>query len=278
VTSIDQRRRVGTLDPKVPALTAIFWAVKLLTTGLGESASDYMAVGGHWILLILTVIAFAGTLVWQFRSPRYRAIQYWTTVLGVGIVGTIAADVVSYVIGVPLPIVVGGYAAATAAVLALWYRSEGTLSVHSITTRRREKFYWATVMCSFALGTAAGDFTADTLGLGFVGSIVLFGVAIVIPWILHSRGRLHPVTAFWTAYVLTRPLGASVADWLLKPVHDEGAGGGGIGLGAGPVTVGGLVLFAALVAYLAAKRSDVQENLDDVDARPMESSVGTAAD
>nr|WP_237695035.1 hypothetical protein [Streptomyces sp. SID5468] len=259
-------------------MTAMFWAVKLLTTGLGESASDYMAAGGHWILLILTVIAFAATLVWQFRSPRYRAIPYWTAILGVGVVGTIAADVVSYVVGVPLPIVVAGYAAATAAVLALWYRSEGTLSVHSITTRRRERFYWTTVMCSFALGTATGDFTAGTLGLGFVGSIALFGIAIVIPWILHRRGRLHPVTAFWSAYVLTRPLGASVADWLLKPLHDQGEGGGGIGLGAGTVTVGGLVLFVLLVAYLAVKRPDVQEDTGDVDARPVDAAVETAAD
>ncbi|WP_284434749.1 hypothetical protein [Streptomyces sp. TUS-ST3] len=187
--------------------------------------------------------------------------------------GTAEADIVAFVVGVPLPLVAAGYAAA---VLALWYRSEGTLSVHSITTRRRETFYWLTVMCSFARGTAMGDLTASTLGLGFVGSMASLGVAIVVPWILHRRGTLHAVTAFWAAYVLTRPLGASVADWLLKPAHDEGEGGGGIGFGSGSVTFGGLLLFVVVVAYLAIKRPDVQDSIESVDAQRVASPTGTA--
>ncbi|MCX4461668.1 hypothetical protein OG585_54050 (plasmid) [Streptomyces sp. NBC_01340] len=130
-------------------------------------------------------------------------------------------------------------------------------------------------MCSFALGTSAGDLTASTLGLGFVGSMALFGVAIVVPWILHRRGTLHSVTAFWAAYVLTRPLGASVADWLLKPVHDDGEGGGGIGLGSGSVTFGGFLLFVVLVAYLAIKRPDVQDSIENIDAQRVASPAGT---
>ncbi|MFD4603055.1 hypothetical protein ACFWPQ_34145 [Streptomyces sp. NPDC058464] len=271
MTDTSQVRGSGLPYAKVPAVTAIFWCVKVLTTGLGESASDYLFLGGHWILLILTALTVAGAFVWQFRTSRYQAIPYWTAVLGVAVFGTAEADIVAFVVGVPLPLVTGGYALATALVLWLWYRSEGTLSVHSITTRRRETYYWLTVMCSFALGTAAGDLTADTLGLGLVGSIALFGVAITVPWVLHRRGTLHPVTAFWAAYVLTRPLGASVADWLLKPVHDDGYGGGGIGLGSGAVSLGGLVLFAGLVAYLAIRRPDVQETPNGFRTRPVSS-------
>ncbi|WP_432181623.1 COG4705 family protein [Streptomyces sp. NBC_00063] len=260
--------------PKVPALTAAFWAVKVLTTGLGESASDYLFLGGHWIALILTAVTVVGAFVWQFRTDRYQAVPYWTAILGVAIFGTAEADIVAFVVGIPLPLVAAGYALATAGVLTCWYRSEGTLSVHSITTRRRETFYWLTVMCSFALGTAMGDLTADTLGLGLVGSIALFGVAILVPWVLHRRRFLHPVTAFWAAYVLTRPLNASVADWLLKPVHDDGYGGGGIGLGAGTISFEGLVLFAGLVAYLTIRRPDVQEAPGGT-PRPIGSPEGT---
>ncbi|WP_266395178.1 hypothetical protein OIE50_03270 [Streptomyces canus] len=275
MTDTSQAHRTGLPYAKVPALTAIFWIVKLLTTGLGESASDFMFLGGHWITLIVTAVAVVGAFVWQFRTSRYQAVPYWTAVLGVAVFGTAEADIVAFVVGVPLPLVAGGYAAATAAVLALWYRSEGTLSVHSITTRRRETFYWLTVMCTFALGTAAGDLMASTLGLGFAGSMALFGLAIVVPWILHRRGALHPVTAFWAAYVLTRPLGASMADWLLKPVHDDGEGGGGLGLGSGAVTFGGLLLFVTVVAYLAIKRPDVQDSIENVDARRVASPTGT---
>jgi uncharacterized membrane-anchored protein len=274
-TETSQARSTGHPYAKVPALTALFWIAKLLTTGLGESASDFMFLGGHWITLIVTAAAVVGAFVWQFRTSRYQAVPYWTAVLGVAVFGTAEADIVAFVVGVPLPLVAAGYAAATAAVLALWYRSEGTLSVHSITTRRRETFYWLTVMCSFALGTSAGDLTASTLGLGFVGSMALFGVAIVVPWILHRRGTLHAVTAFWAAYVLTRPLGASVADWLLKPVHDDGEGGGGIGLGSGAVSFGGLLLFVVLVAYLAVKRPDVQDSAGSIDAQRVASPVET---
>ncbi|MFJ1973626.1 hypothetical protein ACIO93_33745 [Streptomyces sp. NPDC087903] len=200
MTEASQARWTGYPYAKVPALTAIFWGAKLLTPGLGESASDFMFLGGHWITLIVTAVAVAGAFVWQFRTSRYQAVPYWTAVLGVAVFGTAEADIMAFVVGVPLPLVAVGYAAATAAVLAIWYRSEGTLSVHSITTRRRETFYWLTVMCSFALGTSAGDLTASTLGLGFVGSMALFGVAIVVPWILHRCGTLHSVTAFWAAY------------------------------------------------------------------------------
>jgi uncharacterized membrane-anchored protein len=250
---------------KVPALVALFWIIKILTTGLGEAASDYMLLGEHWILFAVTAIVVVAAFVWQLKTSRYQAIPYWTAVTGVAVFGTVAADVVVFLIGVPLPLVVLGYATATAAVLTLWYRLEGTLSVHTITTRRRETFYWLTVMGTFSLGTAAGDLAADTLGLGFVGSIVLFGAAITVPWALHRRGYLHPVTAFWAAYLLTRPLGASISDWLGKPVHDDGYGGGGVGFGTGPVTLVGLILFVILVAYLVVKQPDVQQALDTSD-------------
>ncbi|MFD5538467.1 hypothetical protein ACFWIJ_11630 [Streptomyces sp. NPDC127079] len=257
---------------KVPAITAIFWIVKVITTALGEATSDSFQVVPYVapVILVVFVVAFRR----QLRSPHYQAIPYWTTVAGIAIFGTLAADLMTVLLAetlsggnfhavLPVLLVTLGYATATALVLRRWYRSEGTLSVHSITMRRRQKFYWWTVTCTFAMGTALGDLMAGPLHVGFLGSSVLFGVAILVPWILHRRRFLNSIAAFWTAYVLTRPLGASVADWLDKPVHDTGFGGGGLDLGTWPVALGAFILFVALVAYLVIKRPDVQESLDE---------------
>ncbi|MFF7987214.1 hypothetical protein ACFZDK_50470 [Streptomyces sp. NPDC007901] len=278
-------RDADTPYAKVPVITAIFWIVKVITTALGEATSD--ALYSYWYLIPVVLVVFVVAFRRQLRSPYYQAIPYWVTVAGIAVFGTLASDGVTGLLAflvaggnfqalLPLLLVTLGYAAATAMVLRRWYRSEGTLSVHSITTRRRQKFYWWTVTCTFATGTAVGDLTASPLHIGFLGSSVLFGVAILIPWILHHRGYLNSVAAFWTAYVLTRPLGASVADWLSKPVHDSGEGGGGVGLGPGPVALGGLILFVALLAYLAIKRPDIQEPLEGTEPAPVGSRIGTS--
>jgi uncharacterized membrane-anchored protein len=235
---------------KVPALVALFWVVKILTTGMGESASDYLAHWGIYVPGVLGALGLTAALVWQFRTPGYRALPYWTTVAMVAIFGTVAADGMRQLLGVSLPLLTTAYAAALAAVLLTWRQVEGTLSVHSITTHRREAFYWLTVLLSFALGTAAGDLTAFDLGWGFTNSIAVFAVAILIPWALHRAGLLGEVAAFWSAYILTRPLGATVADWLGKP--------SGAGLGDGTVTLAALGVIAVLVGYLAVRRPDVQ--------------------
>jgi uncharacterized membrane-anchored protein len=242
--------RSTTMLAKVPAVTAVFWVVKLLTTGMGEALADF---GGeqHPVLLgVLGSTGFVAAMTWQLRSREYRAVPYWCAVSMVAVVGTVAADGVKIALGLSLPEVTTFYAVALAAVLAYWFRSEGTLSVHSITTRRREALYWTTVMLSFALGTAAGDLTAFYLGWGFVVSIVVFGLAMLVPLALHRAHLLGEVAAFWSAYVLTRPLGASVADWLGKPM--------GVGLGDGTVATAAIALIAVLVAYLAVSRRDVQ--------------------
>ncbi|MFI1920486.1 hypothetical protein [Nocardia sp. NPDC020380] len=244
-----------TLLSKVPEITALFWAIKILSTGMGETFSDFLvntlppeaAVGGGLLLL--------GLSLWlQFRAPAYRVWTYWTAVVMVSIVGTMFADIVDFVVGIPLPISTVVFAALLAGILALWYRSEKTLSVHSITTRRREAYYWATVMTTFALGTVAGDLTAATLHLGYLPSAILFGVAIAVPAIAHRWFGMGAVAAFWSAYVVTRPLGASVTDWLASSRSD------GLGLGTGWVSLAVTIPMLAGIAILARQaKSTAQE-------------------
>ena len=230
---------------KVPEITALFWVIKVLTTGLGEAASDYL--GGISIPLAAAVglIGFVVAIWWQFRTRRYVPVVYWTAVLMVAVFGTMTADGPHKVLGIPYEVTTVAYAVALAVVFLLWRRTEGTLSIHSIVTRRREAWYWLTVLLTFALGTALGDLTAIALHLGFLASAVLFAVVIAVPAIGWRLG-LNPVVAFWSAYVITRPLGASIADWLGKPPTTAG----GLGFGDGAVAAVGFLLFVVLVGYL----------------------------
>jgi uncharacterized membrane-anchored protein len=248
------------LAVKVPAITGLFWLVKVLTTGMGEAFSDYL--GGVSLVLAGGVgfLGFLAALWLQFRARRYVAAVYWFAVAMVAVFGTMAADALHVAADIPYPVTTTFYAVALAVVFTLWWRSEGTLSIHSIHTPRREVFYWLTVLLTFALGTAAGDLTAFVLHLGFAGSVVLFAVLIAVPAIAWRFG-LHPVVAFWTAYVLTRPLGASIADWLGKPHRS-----GGLGWGDGTVSAVATVLIVALVGYLALSRHGVQQNQHTGDA------------
>lgn len=241
------------LAAKVPEITALFWVVKVLTTGMGEAASDYLAHTNLALGGVVGVFGLALALWLQLRAPRYSAPTYWTAVGMVAVSGTIAADVV-HLAGASYAVTTVVYAVAVALLFRAWHRSEGTLSIHSITTVRRERFYWATVLATFALGTAAGDLTADSLHLGFFSSCLLFLAAIALP-AAGRRFGLAAVPAFWSAYVLTRPLGASFADWLGKP-HSFA---GGLGYGDGPVSGVTLLLIVVLVAYLSVTRSDVQQ-------------------
>jgi uncharacterized membrane-anchored protein len=195
------------------------------------------------------VIGFALTLWLQWRTRRYHAVTYWAAVSMVAVVGTMAADVIHGGFGVPLEVETIVCAAALALTFWMWHRAEGTLSIHSITTRRREVFYWLTVSFTFALGTAAGDLTADTLGLGFLGSIVLFAVIMTVPVLGRWHFGLNSVVAFWFAYIVTRPLGASIADWLGKPAHS-----GGVGLGDGPVAAALILAIVVIVTCVAIRQ------------------------
>lgn len=225
-----------------------FWVIKVLTTGMGESLSDWLAKTN---LVLAGLLGLAGLLLglWlQLRRDAYHAVTYWFAVAMVAVFGTMAADGLHVGLGVPYTVSTPCFLVCVAALFLVWHRVEGTLSIHAITTRRREVFYWLTVLTTFALGTAAGDLTAYTLHLGYLASATVFGVMIMVPLVAWKLGA-NPVAAFWTAYVLTRPLGASVADWLGKPP----ALGNGIGLGDGPVTVVATLAIIVLVA-LSARR------------------------
>ena len=239
---------------RVPEVTAYFWIIKGLSTALGESTSDYLVHVMNPVLAVLLGFAgFVAALVLQFAMRRYTAVAYWLAVVMVGVFGTMAADVLHVGFGVPYIVSSVLYAVALAAVFVTWQAVERTLSIHSIGTARREAFYWAAVVATFAMGTAVGDLTAVTLHLGYAGSAVLFAALILVPAAGYRWGGWNPVLSFWMAYVLTRPLGASVADWLGKPRALSG-----LGVGDEPVSVAFLLLIAAFVAYLAVTRKDVQ--------------------
>jgi uncharacterized membrane-anchored protein len=252
----DRTTRVSTriyTAAKVPEITVLFWIIKILTTGMGEAASDYL---GNTNLVLAGVVGVGGlvlSLRWQLRTARYQAAAYWSAVAMVAVFGTMAADLLHVIAGLSYVVTTPAYAVALAVVLIWWYRSEGTLSIHSITTRRRENFYWATVLTSFALGTAAGDLTAATLGLGFLDSGFLFAALILLPLVGWRLG-LNEVTAFWAAYILTRPLGASFADWFGKPKSLTG-----LDFGDGTVTWTSLAAIVVLVAWVAARGHGVQQ-------------------
>lgn len=221
------------LASKVPEITGLFWVTKVLTTGMGETTSDFMVTTIDPVIAVgVTFILFAVALVLQFRTRRYVPGVYWLTVVMVSVFGTMAADVAHVQFGVPYEISTIGFAILLAAIFVVWHRTERTLSIHSIDTTRREVFYWATVLTTFALGTAAGDWTAHDLGLGYFQSGLLFLAAILVPAVAYLFLRLNAVVAFWVAYILTRPLGASFADWL-----GVGPERGGVGIGTGIVSL-----------------------------------------
>jgi uncharacterized membrane-anchored protein len=243
----DTSSRHARLQPvlvKVPEITLIFWVLKLLTTGMGEAMSDFL---GQNSIPLAAGVGFFGLLLalrLQLRRPSYSPAHYWFAVMMVAVFGTMAADVIKDGAGISYSVTTPAFALFVAAVFVLWYRSEGTLSIHSIDTRRRELFYWAAVLGTFALGTAAGDLTAYQLNLGFWTSAVLFGAIIAIPAVAWSRRIMNPIVAFWFAYIVTRPLGASFADGFSKPTN------GGLNLGDGAVSAIALVVFIGLVAYV----------------------------
>jgi uncharacterized membrane-anchored protein len=240
---------------KVPVITAYFWIIKVLTTAMGEATSDYFAHHyDPYLVVPLGGIALVITLIIQLAVDRYITWIYWLTVVMVAIVGTMFADALHIQFKIPYYQTSAFFAVALTVIFVLWYRSERTLSIHSILTRRREMFYWATVLATFALGTALGDLTARTLHEGFLGAGFMFAVVIAIPAIAHWKFGMNAIFAFWFAYVVTRPLGASFADYMDMPKWI-----GGLALGEGPVAIGLTIPIVILVAYLGLSRKDVEE-------------------
>ena len=240
---------------KVPEVILLFWAVKILTTAGGEATSDYLKTYGNIKGGGTEVALFVVGVVLQFGTRRYRAFAYWFLAYAIAIFGTGVSDFLHLDVHIPYAGTTILWGVVLIAIFVIWNLSEGTLSIHSITTQRRESFYWATVFATFALGTALGDFTATSLNLGYLASGILFAVIILIPALAWWRLGLNSIAAFWMSYVVTRPLGASFADYISKPANLSG-----INFGDGPTALVFAVVVLVLVAYLAIARPDIQEN------------------
>jgi uncharacterized membrane-anchored protein len=237
---------------KVPEVTVYFWIVKVLTTAMGETTSDYLVYHiNPYIAVVAGGFGLAAALLLQFAVRHYMAWVYWLAVAMVAVFGTMVADVMHVVLGIPYLVSTIFFAVILTLVFVSWYASEKTLSIHSIDDPRREVFYWTSVITTFALGTAAGDMTASTLGLGYFLSGIVFAALIAVPAVAWYRFGLNPIVAFWFAYILTRPLGASFSDWMGKPPSWSG-----LGWGTGPVSVGLAILIIGFVGYLQHTRVD----------------------
>lgn len=239
---------------KVPEVTLYFWIIKILCTTVGETGADYLNVdlglglnGTTYLMGGLLLI----TLLFQFRSRKYVPGIYWLGVVLISVVGTLITDNLVDSAGVALETTTVAFTVALAAVFAAWYASERTLSIHTIVTTRREAFYWLAVLFTFALGTAAGDLFAERMGLGFFVSALIFAGTIGIVALAHFRWRMGPILAFWLAYILTRPLGASIGDWMSQPTAD-----GGLGLGTTVTSAIFLSTILGLVVYLTRTKVD----------------------
>ena len=245
------------LFSKVPEIITIyFWVTKVLTTGMGEVFSDYLlsSTSHPNLVVVITTLVLVASLALQISVRRYVAWIYWLVVVMVSIFGTMAADVVHFWWGIPLTISTTFFAVSMIIVFITWYALEKTLSIHSICTRRREVFYWLVVLLTFALGTAAGDMTASTMDLGYFYSGVMFTILLIIPAIGLWFFGLNKIAAFWFAYVMTRPVGASFADWISMPITH-----GGLDVGVDKVSLVLSVIIIILVAYLAITRLDIKK-------------------
>ena len=241
------------LAAKVPEVTALFWAIKISTTAAGEAISD-MFVNNKLLGVVVEVSMFAAALLLQFAARRYRAIPYWFLALAIATAGTGVADTMHKAFGLSYAFTSAFWLVVLAVVFLVWNRSEHTLDIHSITTNRREKYYWAVVFATFCLGTALGDFLADTLGLGYLASALFFTGVILIPWAGWKFFNWNAIFSFWFAYVITRPLGASFADYLSKDPNVSG-----VGFGGWPTALVLTLVVVVLVGYTAKARYDIQQ-------------------
>jgi uncharacterized membrane-anchored protein len=253
MTSSVQTTTGRALLNKVPQVTAWFWIIKVLSTTVGETFADFLSGLGLGLqgTTVVMSIAFAVVLVWQFRTRRYVPAVYWLTVVLVSVVGTLVTDNLTDAYGVPLEISTAVFAVALAATFAVWYRVEGTLSIHSIVTARREAFYWLAILLTFALGTAVGDLVDERFGVGYWPTALVVALLIAAVAAGHLVFGANAVLTFWIAYVLTRPLGASLGDGLSQPRDD-----GGLGLGTTWTSVLFLAAILAVVVFLSVTGRD----------------------
>jgi uncharacterized membrane-anchored protein len=260
---IDNKHQVSSVLAKVPEITLLFWITKLLTTGMGEVFSDYLVVAiNPFIAVALGGIGLVASLILQFKTRRYVAWIYWLVVVMVSIFGTMVADVAHIVLGIPYLVSTVVFTLLLAIVFLVWFKVEKTLSIHSVYTFKREIFYWATVLVTFALGTATGDLTAANLHLGYFMSGVLFAILIALPAIGFRWFRLNGIFAFWFAYIMTRPAGASFSDWLSKSSNF-----GGLGMGEGKISLILTLIIIVLVTYLQITQSGVRYKMFEEKSR-----------
>jgi uncharacterized membrane-anchored protein len=239
---------------KVPEITIFFWIVKIMATTVGETAADFLNFNLNFGLTLTTIMMSCFlliALIIQFRSRKYVPSIYWIAVVIISIVGTLITDNLVDNFGVALETTTIIFAVALSVTFAIWYASEKTLSIHSIYTTKREAFYWLAILFTFALGTAAGDLTAESLNLGYFNSALLFATLIGIVTIAYYRFKLNSVLAFWIAYILTRPLGASLGDFLSQPLD-----AGGLALGTVETSAIFLITIFGVVIYLTITRKD----------------------
>jgi uncharacterized membrane-anchored protein len=242
-----------TLLNKVPQVTVFFWIIKILATTVGETAADFLSglgLGLSGTTVVMTLV-FVAVLVAQFRSRRYVPGVYWLTVVLISVVGTLITDNLTDGLGVPLEVSTAVFAVALGITFAVWHRSEGTLSIHSIVTARREAFYWLAILFTFALGTAVGDLVDERFGVGYWPTALIVALLIAAVAASHLVFKANAVLTFWIAYVLTRPLGASLGDGFAQPRTD-----GGLGLGTTWTSLLFLVTILAVVVYLAVSKRD----------------------
>ncbi len=240
---------------KVPEITIYFWVIKVLCTTVGETAADLLNENlglGLTNTTYLMAALLMVTLSFQFRARKYVPGIYWLAVVLISVVGTLFSDNLVDNLGVPLQTTTIAFGAILALVFAAWYASERTLSIHTIVTTRREAFYWLAILFTFALGTSAGDLVAEKLELGFLPSVGVFAGAIALVALAHFRFRLNAVLSFWLAYILTRPLGASIGDYLSQPVEETG-----LGLGTILTSVIFLTAILVMVVYLTISKRDL---------------------
>lgn len=235
---------------KVPEITLGFWLVKMMSTTVGETAADFLNtrlnLGLTGTSLVVGVL-FAIALVVQVQAKRYVPTRYWLVVVLVSVLGTLITDNLTDHFGVPLAVSTGLFSLALLAIFGAWYAKEKTLSIHAVDSVKRELFYWTAILATFALGTAAGDWTAEGLHLGYANAALLFGGLIATTALAYYVFKANAVACFWVAYVLTRPLGAALGDLMAQP-----AGNGGLGLGTTNTSVvflAGILLMVGLMAY-----------------------------
>lgn len=243
----NRQSSIPTLLNKVPEVTLIFWLIKMMSTTVGETAADFLIFNMHLGLTVTSIIMgfiLVSTLLIQLNSTTYVPWKYWLAVVLVSILGTLVTDNLTDQVGVPLAISTIVFTILLLATFGIWFFHEKTLSIKSIDTRKRELFYWAAILVTFALGTAAGDWVSEGIDIGYMYSTLLFGALISVTTVTYFLFKTNAVLVFWIVYVLTRPLGASIGDWLSQSEKM-----GGLGLGVTSTSLFFVVCITALVIH-----------------------------